>query len=125
MPVSTSVFCGECDPPKLGITSILNNIGIPPLLMGYPYIIAAVLTMKNKEVSNETIDETYSEIAFQFNTSPARVERAIRHAIQISWEWEGDRSLKKFYSEGQTIPSNREFFDFLQCRYSIEATQGV
>ena len=125
MPVSTSDFCGECDPPKLGITSILNNIGIPPLLMGYPYIIAAVLILKNQAICTDTIEEVYTEIAFQYDTLPEKVERAIRHAIQISWEWEGERSLKYFYSEGQTIPSNREFFDFLQCGYPIQVTQGV
>jgi Sporulation initiation factor Spo0A C terminal. len=98
---------------KLGITNILFSIGIPPLITGYPYIIAAILMLKNKLVCVETINEAYSEIAFQYNTSPARVERAIRHAIQISWDWEGEKSLKCFYSDVQTTPSNIEFFDFL------------
>ena len=110
MPFSSLVIFGTCEKHKSEIKNILYDIGIPPLLTGYPYIIDATILAKDAA----DID-VYSEIAFQYDTSPESVERAIRHAIQISWEWEGDRSLKNFYYEGQKIPSNREFFDFLQC----------
>ncbi|MGI5985799.1 MAG: sporulation initiation factor Spo0A C-terminal domain-containing protein [Oscillospiraceae bacterium] len=95
------------------IRSILLSYGIPPLVKGYAYITnAELLMLKINYCINNLSDEIYIRIAAQYETTPDKVERAIRHAIEISWSWEHELSLKKYYPS-ITKPTNCEFLAFL------------
>lgn len=68
------------------IHKILLNIGMPPNLLGYSYIIyAAELMLQNPDVLHALTKELYVDIAKQYRTTPSRVERAIRNAISVTW----------------------------------------
>lgn len=125
MAFQSGVLYSQCVTSEPKIKSILYNIGIPPLVRGYPYIIdAALMIAEGDNDANMSYNDVYFRIASRYFTTPELVERAIKHAIQISWEWEGNRSLKNYYSEEQTMPTNREFFDFLNANvgYAVNAT---
>ncbi|MGI6156838.1 MAG: sporulation initiation factor Spo0A C-terminal domain-containing protein [Enterococcus lemanii] len=95
------------------IRRVLLSYGIPPLIKGYAYITKAELLMlKDNYYVNNLSDGIYIKIAAQYETTSEKVERAIRHAIDISWSWEHELSLKKYYPS--TIrPTNCEFLIFL------------
>lgn len=69
------------------ITRILKYIGVPGHLLGWGYVREAVLlTLKNQDILTAITGELYPQIARKFDTTPSRVERAIRHAIELSWD---------------------------------------
>ena len=68
------------------ITEILHEIGIPAHIKGYIYLRVAIMDVYyNSEYLGQITKELYPDIAKQFNTTSTRVERAIRHAIEIAW----------------------------------------
>lgn len=68
------------------IQEILLSIGIPPNIYGYAYITYAVeLLLKDSEYQHYVTKGLYVDIARKYRTTPSRVERAIRHAISVSW----------------------------------------
>ena len=68
------------------IQEILLSIGIPPNIYGYAYITYAVeLLLKDSEYLHYVTKGLYVDIARKYRTTPSRVERAIRHAISVSW----------------------------------------
>lgn len=77
----------------LEISQILHNLGIPSHIRGYKYIKDGILIMYNNEDSVSYITkEIYPQIAIKYETTSTRVERAIRHAIEVSW-LRGDLAL--------------------------------
>lgn len=77
---------------QISISRILHELGIPSHLIGYQYIREGII-MKCDRVSDAlSIKELYNEIASKYNSTPIRVERNIRHAIEISWN-RGDWNL--------------------------------
>ena len=67
------------------IGTILNELGIYPNLLGYKYIIDAIQICVNDVKINSIHKQIYPDIGNRYDTEPSRVERAIRHAISISW----------------------------------------
>ena len=68
------------------ITSILLSVGIPASVKGYQYLRAAVeLCITNPDVSGRVTKVIYPTVATMFDTAPSKVERAMRHAIDIAW----------------------------------------
>ena len=68
------------------ITSILLSVGIPASVKGYQYLRAAVgLCITNPDVSGRVTKVIYPTVATMFGTAPSKVERAMRHAIDIAW----------------------------------------
>ena len=103
------------------IIKIMYSIGIPPLLQGYDYIQdAALMIMDDSSMVYRLNDEVYPKVASHFFTTAQRVEKAIRHAIEISWSWEGSRSLKNYYNESLEIPTNSEFLTFIDSRIKAD-----
>lgn len=97
------------------VSTVLKNLGVPVSLMGYHYLKYAIcLMIKDMSVINCGITKIlYPTIAKYFETTPSRVERAIRHAIEVSW----CRANPKIQDElfGHTVdatkgkPTNSEF----------------
>lgn len=99
---------------ELMVTEIIHKIGIPAHIKGYNYLREAIiLSVKHSEMINSVTKLLYPTIAKTFNTTPSRVERAIRHAIEVSWD-RGDMDVLDSYF-GYTVqnqkgkPTNSEF----------------
>ena len=99
---------------KLTVSNMLKELGISPALLGYRYIFYAVeLIHNNTSYMYKITKKLYPAIAEKFNTTTARVERAIRHAIETSWNKGSINLQKKLF--GYTIscdkgsPTNAEF----------------
>ena len=96
------------------ITNVFLTIGIPAHIKGYQYLREAIkLTFNHPTYINNITKELYPAIAQKFETSPSKVERAIRHAIEIAWNRGRIESINtifgmKIYSS-QDRPTNSEF----------------
>ena len=77
---------------QMAITKLLHELGVPSHIKGYNYIREGItMIYSNPSLSSAITKELYPEIANKFNTTASRVERAIRHAIEVSWNranWE-------------------------------------
>lgn len=84
------------------IASIIQEIGIPAHIMGYRYLKDAIaLSIKDSECINAITKIVYPEVASKNNTTSSRVERAIRHAIEVAWSRGNTEVLDRFF--GYTI----------------------
>ena len=69
------------------VTSIIHEIGVPAHIKGYQYLRESILiAVKDMEVINAVTKILYPEVAKRFGTTASRVERAIRHAIEVAWD---------------------------------------
>ena len=107
------------------VTDIIHEIGVPAHIKGYQYLREAIiLTIRDMDMINAVTKVLYPEVAKRFGTTPSRVERAIRHAIEVAWDRGDLEVLQKYF--GYTVsnikgkPTNSEFIamiaDFLTLR---------
>ncbi len=95
------------------ITEIMHKLGVPAHIKGYLYLREAIeLVINNIEMLGAITKELYPTVAEKFNTTSSRVERAIRHAIEVAWERGNEKELNKYF--GNTIskdgkPTNSQF----------------
>ncbi len=88
------------------ITEILHQIGVPAHIKGYQYVREAIrLTVENPEMLNSVTKILYPTVAKSFKSTSSRVERAIRHGIEVAWD-RGDVDVLNSYF-GYTIQSQR------------------
>ena len=88
------------------ITKIIHEIGVPAHIKGYQYLRCAILmSVKDSSIINSVTKILYPEVAKAYSTTPSRVERAIRHAIEVAWD-RGDVDVLNSYF-GYTIQNNR------------------
>lgn len=107
----------------LEISQILHNLGIPSHIRGYKYIREGVIMIYNNESVSLITKEVYPQIASKYNTTPSRVERAIRHAIEVSWV-RGDLALMEelfgfSVSCDRAKPTNSEFMATIADRLKM------
>lgn len=92
--------------PELEIRRILLELGAPDHLVGHPYVIRAILLVVGDQLYiNHITFGLYPQLAVEFDTTPARVERAIRHLIEVTWI-RGDIDVLDRYF-GNTISASR------------------
>lgn len=92
--------------PEQEIRRILLELGAPDHLVGHPYVIRAILlVMGDRLYINNITFGLYPQLAVEFDTTPARVERAIRHLIEVTW-CRGDLEILDKYF-GNTISASR------------------
>ena len=96
------------------VSQIMHQIGVPAHIRGYQYLREAIiLSVNNNEMISSVTKILYPTVAKTFKTTPSRVERAIRHAIEVAWD-RGDVDILSSYF-GYTIqnergkPTNSEF----------------
>ena len=96
------------------VTKIIHQIGVPAHIKGYQYLRAAILmTIENSNIINSVTKILYPSVAKKFGTTTSRVERAIRHAIEVAWDRGDVDTLNSYF--GYTIqnargkPTNSEF----------------
>ena len=113
---------------ELMVTEIIHQIGVPAHIKGYHYLREAIiLSVKNSDIINSVTKVLYPTVAKNHSTTSSRVERAIRHAIEVAWD-RGDIDILNSYF-GYTIqndrgkPTNSEFIamisDKLRLRLKI------
>ena len=96
------------------VTKIIHQIGVPAHIKGYQYLRTAILmTIEDNEVINSVTKILYPAVAKKYQTTTSRVERAIRHAIEVAWDRGDVDTLNSYF--GYTIqnsrgkPTNSEF----------------
>lgn len=96
------------------VTNIIHQMGVPAHIKGYQYLRDAILLVINEvNLLGAVTKELYPTIAEKYSTTPSRVERAIRHAIELAWDRGNVEMMNKFF--GYTIniqrgkPTNSEF----------------
>lgn len=96
------------------VTQIIHQVGIPAHIKGYQYLRCAIMmVVNNNHIINEVTKTLYPTVAARFSTTSSRVERAIRHAIEVAWD-RGDVDMLNSYF-GYTVqnskgkPTNSEF----------------
>ena len=107
------------------VTEIIHEIGIPAHIKGYQYLREAIIrTVEDMEVINAVTKVLYPEVAKKFGTTPSRVERAIRHAIEVAWDRGDVETLQRFF--GYTVsgikgkPTNSEFIAMIADRLYLQ-----
>ncbi len=121
-----AVAKGESAPDIEGmVTSIIHEVGIPAHIKGYQYLRHAIMmAVADLDVINSITKELYPTVAKDFNTTPSRVERAIRHAIEVAWDRGDTEVLNSFF--GYTIanskgkPTNSEFIAMIADRLRLK-----
>lgn len=99
---------------EVEITEIIHQVGIPAHIKGYQYIRDAILmSIRDREMINSITKILYPTISKKYSTTPSRVERAIRHSIEVAWN-RGDLDMLQSYfgytiSDGKGKPTNSEF----------------
>ena len=111
------------------ITSIIHEIGVPAHIKGYQYLREAItMVYHNIEILGAITKTLYPAIAEKYKTTPSRVERAIRHAIEVAWTRGNIDSISHLF--GYTIniskskPTNSEFIAMVADKLRIENKVG-
>lgn len=107
------------------ITEIIHQIGVPAHIKGYHYLREAIkLSVKNDDIINSITKLLYPTVAKKHNTTSSRVERAIRHAIEVAWD-RGDIDVLNSYF-GYTVqnergkPTNSEFIAMISDKLRLK-----
>lgn len=107
------------------ITNIIHEIGVPAHIKGYLYLREAIgMVVENMELLSAVTKELYPSIAKKFNTTPSRVERAIRHAIEVAWSRGKIDTINNLF--GYTVhndkgkPTNSEFIAMVADKLRLE-----
>ncbi len=110
---------------EMRVTNLIHEVGIPAHIRGYRYVREAIMmTVQNKEYIESVTKMLYPELAKKFDTTSSRIERAIRHAIEVAWSRGSVEVQNKIF--GYTInsnkgkPTNAEFIAKLSDRISVE-----
>ena len=96
------------------ITRIIHRIGVPAHIKGYQYLRTAILmTVKDSTIIDSVTKVLYPQVAKKYQTTTSRVERAIRHAIEVAWDRGDVDTLDSFFGytvqTGRGKPTNSEF----------------
>ena len=107
------------------VTNIIHGVGVPAHIKGYQYLREAIIMVVNDiEVINQITKSLYPQIAQKFGTTPSRVERAIRHAIEVAWgRGEVDLMQNIFgytVSAAKGKPTNSEFIAMIADKLRLE-----
>ena len=110
---------------RMQVTEILHQIGVPAHIKGYHYLRDSILmAVEDPEIINAVTKQLYPSVAKRYNTTSSRVERAIRHAIEVAWD-RGDVDVLNSYF-GYTIhntrgkPTNREFIAMIADKLCLQ-----
>ena len=107
------------------ISEIFISIGIPPHIKGYGYLREGIkMTIENPYIINSVTKELYPSIARRFDTTPSKVERAIRHAIEVAWNRGRIEAVNAIFGAriylGAEKPTNSEFIALVADKLILE-----
>ena len=111
------------------VTNVIHEIGVPAHIKGYQYLREAIIiAVGDMDVINAITKVLYPQVAKTFATTPSRVERAIRHAIEVAWDRGDLDTLQRFF--GYTVsntkgkPTNSEFIALIADRLQLQLRSG-
>ena len=107
------------------VTNVIHEVGVPAHIKGYQYLRdAIILSVNDVEMLNSITKILYPTIAKKYQTTPSRVERAIRHAIEVAWDRGDLDTLQRFF--GYTVsntkgkPTNSEFIALIADKLQLQ-----
>ena len=107
------------------VTSVIHEVGVLAHIKGYQYLREAIMMVVNNiDVINQITKQLYPDIAVKYHTTPSRVERAIRHAIEVAWGRGQAETVENIF--GYTIsaakgkPTNSEFIAMIADKLRLE-----
>ena len=110
---------------EMDVTNIIHEIGVPAHIKGYQYLRdAIILSVDDMEMLNSITKILYPTIAKKYQTTPSRVERAIRHAIEVAWSRGKMDTIDELFgytvSTGKGKPTNSEFIALIADKIRLE-----
>lgn len=115
---------------KSTVTAIMMEIGVPAHVRGYHYLRdAIIMATEDENAINAVTKVLYPDVAKHYETTPSRVERAIRHAIETAWDRGDLDMLRKYF--GYTVsgakgkPTNSEFIAMIADRLRLQRSGGI
>ena len=107
------------------VTNVIHEVGVPAHIKGYQYIREAIMLVVNDiEVINQITKQLYPDIAQKYKTTPSRVERAIRHAIEVAWGRGRTETTESIFgytvSASKGKPTNSEFIAMIADKLRLE-----
>ena len=107
------------------VTDMIHEIGVPAHIKGYQYLREAIMmAVEDIDILNSITKVLYPTIAKKFQTTPSRVERAIRHAIEVAWSRGRMETLDALFSytinTGKGKPTNSEFIALIADRIRLQ-----
>ncbi len=107
------------------VTAVIHEVGVPAHIKGYQYVREAIIiAVQDMDVINAVTKVLYPEVARRYNTTPSRVERAVRHAIEVAWDRGDLETLQRYF--GYTVsntkgkPTNSEFVAMIADKIRLE-----
>ena len=107
------------------VTNVIHEVGVPAHIKGYQYLREAIMMVVNNiDIINHITKQLYPDIAVKYHTTPSRVERAIRHAIEVAWNRGQPDVVENIF--GYTIsaakgkPTNSEFIAMIADKLRLE-----
>lgn len=107
------------------VTNVIHEVGVPAHIKGYQYLREAIIMVVNDiDVINQITKQLYPEIADKYKTTPSRVERAIRHAIEVAWGRGQTETVESIFgytvSAAKGKPTNSEFIAMIADKLRLE-----
>ncbi|MBP0979212.1 MAG: sporulation transcription factor Spo0A [Oscillospiraceae bacterium] len=112
------------------VTEIIHQIGVPAHIKGYHYLRdAIILSVENNDVMSSITKQLYPAVAKIHVTTPSRVERAIRHAIEVAWDRGDVEILNSFFGytihNGRGKPTNSEFIAMIADKLRLKLKKAI
>lgn len=110
---------------EMRVTEIIHQIGVPAHIKGYQYLRDSILmSIEDDDIINAVTKRLYPAVAKKHNTTSSRVERAIRHAIEVAWD-RGDVDVLNSYfgytiHNGRGKPTNSEFIAMIADKFRLQ-----
>ena len=111
---------------EMMVTEIIHQLGVPAHIKGYHYLrTSIILSVRDSEMVNAVTKLLYPTVAKQYKTTSSRVERAIRHAIEVAWDRGDIDTINSYF--GYTIqssrgkPTNSEFIALIADKLRLRA----
>ena len=107
------------------VTNVIHEVGVPAHIKGYQYLREAIMmAIKDNDVINQITKQLYPDIAGKYHTTPSRVERAIRHAIEVAWGRGQADTVENIFgytvSANRGKPTNSEFIAMIADKLRLE-----
>ncbi|MBP3256199.1 MAG: sporulation transcription factor Spo0A [Clostridia bacterium] len=107
------------------VTNVIHEVGVPAHIKGYQYLREAIMmVVKDIDIINQITKQLYPKIANKYSTTPSRVERAIRHAIEVAWGRGQTETVESIFgytvSAAKGKPTNSEFIAMIADKLRLE-----
>ncbi len=107
------------------VTNVIHEVGVPAHIKGYQYLREAIIMVVNNiDIINQITKQLYPDIAQRYGTTPSRVERAIRHAIEVAWGRGQTEVVESIFgytvSAAKGKPTNSEFIAMIADKLRLE-----